>query len=255
MRIKLQFAAYVLALLAIAAPMVPYASAQHGRAQGQNSPKPANHPPSSNQGSHPSQQGQHQNQNQAQHQQQHQQQKQQRQLERQQYHQQTHPNSQRNFQGTQDGAAAHGGNPDWNRPGGGAVHADRPPSANTPPKNFNNLSPQDKQRVLSNNRKWQNLSPSQRQQVQERQQVWQKMTPAQQNHIKNDVLPKWKQMPPDRKRAIQNRLGVLKNMPESARNEHLNDPNFTRGMSEEDKSTLRDLSHLHVGGSADSPNE
>ena len=146
-------------------------------------------------------------------------------------------------------------NPDWNRPGGGTVHPDRPPSANTPPPKYNNLSPQEKQRVLDNNRKWQNLSPAQRQQVQERQQIWQKMTPAQRDHIKNDVLPKWQQMPPDRKRAIQNRLGVLKNMPESARNQHLNDPNFTRGMSEEDKSTLRDLSHLHVGGGPDPPNE
>jgi hypothetical protein len=66
--------------------------------------------------------------------------------------------------------------------------------------------------------------------------------------VKNDVLPQWRQMPPDRKQAIRNRLRVLQNMPESARNQRLNDPNFTRGMSEEDKSTLRDLSHLHVGG-------
>jgi hypothetical protein len=62
-------------------------------------------------------------------------------------------------------------------------------------------------------------------------------------------------MSPDRQRAIQNRLSVLQNMPESARNQHLNDPNFTRGMSDEDKSTLRDLSHLHVGGAPDPPNQ
>ena len=62
-------------------------------------------------------------------------------------------------------------------------------------------------------------------------------------------------LPPDRKRAIQQRLGVLKNMPESARNQHLSDPNFTRGMSEEDRATLRDLSHLHVGGAPEPPSE
>jgi hypothetical protein len=44
-------------------------------------------------------------------------------------------------------------------------------------------------------------------------------------------------------------------MPESARNQHLADPNFTRGMSEEDKSMLRELSHLHVGGAPEPPNE
>ena len=85
--------------------------------------------------------------------------------------------------------------------------------------------------------------------------VWQRMTPEQQGHIKNDVLPKWKQLPPDRQRSIQHRLAVLQNMPEAARNQHLNDPNFTRGMSEEDKATLRDLSHLHVGGAPEPPNE
>ena len=124
-----------------------------------------------------------------------------------------------------------------------------------PQKSYRSLTPQEKQRVLDNNRKWQNLSPAQRQDLSDRARIWQQMTPAQRDHIKNDVLPKWRNMPPDRKRAIQNRLAVLKNMPESARNEHLNDPNFTRGMSEEDKSTLHDLSHLHVGGAPDPPNE
>jgi len=68
------------------------------------------------------------------------------------------------------------------------------------------------------------------------------------------LAPKWKELPANRQRAIQQRLGVLQNMPESARNQHLNDPNFTRGMSEEDKAMLRDLSHLHVGA-PDPPNE
>ena len=150
--------------------------------------------------------------------------------------------------------------PDLNRAGmvtGPSNNPNRPPSAYTPPprRDFNNLSPQERQKVLENNRRMQNLAPAQRQELQGRAQVWNKLTPQQQNHIKNDVLPKWKQLPPDRQRAISQRLGVLKNMPESARNQHLNDPNFTRGMSEEDKATLRDLSHLHVGGAPDPPNE
>lgn len=137
-------------------------------------------------------------------------------------------------------------------------NANRLPSANNPPVNarrFQDLSPEQKKKVLENNRKLQNLPPAQQEELKERAAVWQHMTPEQRDHIKNDVLPKWKQLPPDRKRAIQQRLGVLKNMPESARNQHLNDPNFTRGMSEEDKVTLRDLSHLHVGGAPDPPSE
>jgi len=132
----------------------------------------------------------------------------------------------------------------------------RPPSAYTPPpRNFSNLSPQEKQRTLQNYQNYQKLNPGQRQQMQESARNWNQLTPGQKNHIKNEVLPKWQQLPPQRQRAIQQRLGVLKNMPESARNQHLADPNFTRGMSDEDKSMLRDLSHLHVGGAPEEPHE
>jgi hypothetical protein len=117
------------------------------------------------------------------------------------------------------------------------------------------LSPEERQRLQQNERRFSQLTPQQRDDMRRRAEVWQRMTPEQQTHIKNDVLPKWKQLPPDRQRAIQHRLGVLQNMPESARNQHLNDPNFTRGMSEEDKQMLRDLSHQHVGGPPDPPGE
>ncbi len=133
----------------------------------------------------------------------------------------------------------------------------RPPSANNPqtnPRRFQDLSQADKQRVLQNREKFNRLPPQRQQEIREAARNWEKLTPGQQNHIRNDVLPKWKQMPPDRQRAIRQRLGVLQNMPESARNQHLNDPNFTRGMSEEDKAMLRDLSHMHVGA-PDPPSE
>jgi hypothetical protein len=118
-----------------------------------------------------------------------------------------------------------------------------------PQDRWKNMSPADRQRALQNEKRLQSMSPAQQQVLRDRAQVWNRMTPEQRDHVKNDVLPQWRQMPPDRKQAIRNRLRVLQNMPESARNQRLNDPNFTRGMSEEDKSTLRDLSHLHVGGS------
>jgi Protein of unknown function (DUF3106) len=248
---KFQFAECVLALLLGAGLGIPAAFAQHVRTGGGTPAKPANSAsrpaarPSGgpNAGPGPSQ-GQHRAQNQPQRQQQ----RQDRQQERQQFRQQTAP-------GRQNGNAARNPAPDWNRPGGGVVRADRPPSANVPPPRYNNLSPQEKQRVFNNYRALQKETPAQRQELQNRVGVWNSLSKQQQDHIRNDVFPKWKQMPPDRKRAIENRLGVLKNMPESARNQHLNDPNFTRGMSEEDKSTLRDLSHLHVGGEPDRPNE
>ena len=146
--------------------------------------------------------------------------------------------------------------------------ANRPPSSNpnradlmgtsayTPPpqKKFNQLSPQEQRKVVENYNKQRNLSPADRQEIKKREEIFGRLTPGQKDHVRNDLAPKWKELPANRQRAIQQRLGVLQNMPESARNQHLNDPNFTRGMSEEDKAMLRDLSHLHVGA-PDPPNE
>jgi Protein of unknown function (DUF3106) len=134
----------------------------------------------------------------------------------------------------------------------------RPPSSYVPPqpqRKFSDLPPQDRQKILENNNKYKNLSPAQKQELRDRAGQWNRLTPQQQSHIKNDVLPKWKQMPADRRQAIRQRLRVLQNMPESARNQRLNDPKFTEGMSDEDKATLRDWSHLHVGGAPDPPGE
>jgi Protein of unknown function (DUF3106) len=158
---------------------------------------------------------------------------------------------------------AHRTNRDNNRPpmpaGGVNNQAVAPNRVATPPPNvqerFKNMTPSERQRVLQNSRRFNQLPPSQQQALRERAQVWNKMTPEQRDHIRNDVLPRWRQMPGDRRQAIQQRLRVLQNMPEYARNQRLNDPNFTRGMSDEDKSMLRDLSHVHVGGAPDAPNE
>jgi uncharacterized protein DUF3106 len=116
------------------------------------------------------------------------------------------------------------------------------------------MSPQDRQKLAQREEQFRRLPPQKQQEMRQAVNNWNRMTPEQRDHIRNDVLPRWKELPPQRQKAIQQRLGVLKNMPESARNRHLDDPNFTRGMSEDDKQMLRDLSHQHVGA-PDQPQE
>lgn len=120
---------------------------------------------------------------------------------------------------------------------------------------FQKLPPEQQNRIRNQFNQWDRKTPQQKADQRERERVWRQLTPAQRDHIKNDIYPKYQQLPPARQRAISQRLGVLQNMPESARNQHLNDPNFTRGMSEEDKAMLRDLSHMHVGGPPEPPSE
>ena len=118
---------------------------------------------------------------------------------------------------------------------------------------FQNFSPEQQNRIKQQFNQWDRMSPQQRMDLREKENTWRRMTPEQRGYVKNEVLPKWRQIPWERQQVIQQKLGVLQNMPESARNRRLADPNFTRGMNDEDRQTLHDLSHLHVGGAPDPP--
>lgn len=118
---------------------------------------------------------------------------------------------------------------------------------------FRNLPPEKQSNIRQQFSRWDRMTPQQRADQLDRERVWRNLTPQQKDHIRNDVLPAWRQMPSDRRQAIEQRLRVLQNMPESARNQRLNDPSFTKGMSEEDKAMLHDLSHMHIGSAPEEP--
>lgn len=120
---------------------------------------------------------------------------------------------------------------------------------------FRKLPPEKQDRIRQQFSQWDRMTPQQRIDQTEKEQVWRHLTPEQKTHIRNDVFPTWKQMPPERRQAIKQRLSVLQNMPEFARNQRLNDPKFTEGMSDEDRAMLRDLSHMHIGGAPEPPSE
>jgi ferric-dicitrate binding protein FerR (iron transport regulator) len=112
---------------------------------------------------------------------------------------------------------------------------------------FQNFSPDKQSKIRQQFNQWDRMTPQQRATMRENEGIWRRLTPEQQQHIKNDVLPRWRQLPWDRQQVMKQKLGVLQHMPEYARNQRLNDPNFTRGMTDEEKSVLHDLAHTHVG--------
>lgn len=119
---------------------------------------------------------------------------------------------------------------------------------------FQNLSPEKQARIRQQFNQWDRMTPSQQADLRQKERIWQNLTPGQREHIKNDILPEWRQMPWDRQQIIKQKLGILQNMPEYARNQRLNDPSFTRGMSDQERSMLDDLSHMHVGA-PDNPSQ
>ena len=238
MKLRFQFGAWLCGLGLGAALLAPWASAQNRPSNDrpptrqQQAPQQANRPPRNDRPSGS-------------------------------YHPQGSRGGQNRPPVTQDRRPANN-RPQGNGNNGGPGRNDRPQNSYrqqtpaTPPPNveerLRNMTPQERSRLAENQRRFNQLPPQRQQDMKRAAENWSKLTPEQRNHLKNDVLPKWQQLPADRQRAIQQRLGVLQNMPESARNRHLSDPNFTRGMNDEDRQMLRDLSHQHVGA-PDRPQE
>ena len=118
---------------------------------------------------------------------------------------------------------------------------------------FQNLPPDQQAQIRQRLQAWNHLNPAQQQDLRDRQQVWEQMTPEQRTYVRQTVLPRWQQLPPPRRQAIMQRLHSLREMGEADRQAKLNDPAFLEGMSGEDRETLKQLAHLHVGMAADSP--
>jgi hypothetical protein len=112
---------------------------------------------------------------------------------------------------------------------------------------FKMLPPDQQAQIRQRLESWNKLSPQQRQDLRERLKVWEQMTPTQRQYVQRTLLPRWQALPPERRQAIMQKLHSLRNLSEPDRQAKLSDPNFTFGLSVEDRDTLNQLAHLHVG--------
>jgi hypothetical protein len=118
---------------------------------------------------------------------------------------------------------------------------------------FQNLPPEQQAQIRDRLQAWNRLTPEQQQNLRERQHVWEQLTPVQRQYVRQTLLPHWQQLPPVRRQAIMQRLHSLRDMSESDRQAKLNDPAFLEGLNTEDRETLTQLAHLHVGMAPDTP--
>lgn len=116
---------------------------------------------------------------------------------------------------------------------------------------FQSLSPEQKAQIQQRLEAWNRLTPQQQQALRDRQRVWEEMTPDQRRYVQETLFPHWKQLPAVRRQAILQRLHTLRDLSESGRQAKLNDPAFTQGLSPEDRDMLGQLAHLHVGMASD----
>jgi len=109
---------------------------------------------------------------------------------------------------------------------------------------FQDLPPERQAQVRENLRRWNQLSPAQRNVIRGRERVWEQLTPEQREYVRAQLLPKWQQLPQDRRQLILNRWGALRNLSPTDREARLNDENFLQGLDPNERQILRDLSNL-----------
>lgn len=160
-------------------------------------------------------------------------------------------------------------NPEAKPNNGGVVRKQGQPNirgmAGLPPRwieNLREMSPEEQERFLQNNRAFQNLAPlrqaqvrknlenwnklstTERDAIRDREQILERMTPEQREYVRDTLLPRWQEMPQDRRQLINGRLHILQTMGPGAQQAALADPKFMQGLSPDEQSMLRDLNSL-----------
>lgn len=137
--------------------------------------------------------------------------------------------------------------------------------AGLPPKwidNLRDMSPEEQERFMRNNRRfqslppqrqaqirrnlqtWNRLSPAERDAIRDEQRTWERMSPEQKQYVQKVLMPKWQAMPPNRRSLIKGRLHVLQGMTTSQQKEALNSPRFMQGLSLDEQQMLREVNSL-----------
>jgi uncharacterized protein DUF3106 len=109
---------------------------------------------------------------------------------------------------------------------------------------FQSLPPERQAQVRENLRRWNQLSPTERNALRDRERVWEQMSPEQRAYVRNQLLPKWQQLPQERRQLLLGRLRMLRGLSPSEREARLNDENFLQGLDPNERQILRDLSNL-----------
>ncbi|MDE3135790.1 MAG: DUF3106 domain-containing protein [Acidobacteriota bacterium] len=130
------------------------------------------------------------------------------------------------------------------------------------------MTPAEQERFLENNRRfqglpawrqeeirarlkqWNSLTPEQKQTLIRRAQILERMSPEERREIRQVILPAWQQLPPDRRQVLKEKLLQLRGLNDSEREKRLKDPAFEQGLSPQERNLLKELSKLRVGPGA-----
>jgi hypothetical protein len=112
---------------------------------------------------------------------------------------------------------------------------------------FQSLPPRQQEQIRRTLQRWDQMTPQQRDAFRNREQILERMTPEERQEVVNDLAPRWKNLPPDRRELLSGRLRVLRGMTPEQREQELNDPQFMRGLDANEQDLLRKVSNLRLG--------
>lgn len=148
-------------------------------------------------------------------------------------------------------------------PGAGPRQAQRrrpaPPAALL--ERLKNLPPEERERVLENNRRFQQLPPARQEQLRERLRQLQELSPEQRELVEqrfaifNNLTPRqqekarriyerWRQMPPERRRALLGEFRRLREMAPSDRQQRLESEELQSQFDSDERDVLQQLISL-----------
>ncbi len=120
---------------------------------------------------------------------------------------------------------------------------------------FQSLPPQRQEQIRRTLQRWNQMTPEQRDAMRNREQVLERMSPEERQEVVSDLLPRWKNLRQDRKELILGRLRVLRGMPEDQREQELQDSHFMQGLDPNEQDILRKITALRLAPPQQGPGQ
>lgn len=111
---------------------------------------------------------------------------------------------------------------------------------------FQNLLPQRQQQIRQNLQKWDRLTPEQKDRIRATERILEQATPEQREHFQNEIVPKLAQMAPERRQRVLGHWRRLQGMTPAEQQTALNDPKFMPGLGPDEQATVRDLNSMGI---------
>lgn len=109
---------------------------------------------------------------------------------------------------------------------------------------FQSLPPERQAQIRKNLEKWNSLTPEQQNRIHATERMLENLTPEQREHFRNDIVPTLAAMHPGRRARVIGHWRRLQGMTSDQQQAALNDPRFMQGLSPDEQGMVRDLNSL-----------